>query len=346
MGYLRRGKLAELTLTSDPTNHTITWNLTEATDEQDEDEPFRPTYLMERVSHWLERNRSDEPHTYTKITEEVTGKAVYLRDATDRLVEEGYALRKDGPNDAKLVTSIKPFTEALDPGRPPSPTRPSPSQDGVPSYPSPRPTPTRGDGDGTETTDTGHPKNPLNPSPSLYDANDFPFWGGTRLPELTQRQRIITLLEHYTDVEAGLRDTKGTGEHIPLMCAAFNHPSYQQLGHQLRRLRLQHRHLYWHLDQAYLTNTRRRVLHCPRCQTNLPSWSTVSYHQHGRTIVAVVPRVIRIVHPNVHQTHVDAAIAWIDNHWRGVAFLPDELIPLAVWKLPKTNANAEKKTKP
>jgi hypothetical protein len=148
--------------------------------------------------------------------------------------------------------------------------------------------------------------------------------------ELTQRERITILLEHYTDVEAGMRDRKGTGDHIPLMCAAYNHPSYQQLIHQLKQLRQHHRHLYWHLQQTYLTGQHRRVLHCPRCSTTLPTWSHVSYHQHGRTIVAVVPRTIRVVHPRVHRAHVDTAIAWIDTHWHGTAFLPDELLPLAI----------------
>jgi hypothetical protein len=116
MGFLRRGKLAELDLTSDGETHEITWAFTAATDEDEED--FRPTNLMEKVSHWLERNRSSAPHSYKTIISEVRGRDQFIRVAIGCLVEEGYATQEDGPRESKLVTSVKPFTESLDVGPP------------------------------------------------------------------------------------------------------------------------------------------------------------------------------------------------------------------------------------
>jgi len=51
---------------------------------------------------------------------------------------------------------------------------------------------------------------------------------------LTRRERIVVLLDNYTDVEAGLRDRKGEDVlHLPLMCKAWNHPSYRELDRLL-----------------------------------------------------------------------------------------------------------------
>jgi hypothetical protein len=47
-----------------------------------------------------------------------------------------------------------------------------------------------------------------------------------------RRERIELLLTHYVNVVTGLRDK---GEHIPLMCAAWNSPGYQELERQLPR---------------------------------------------------------------------------------------------------------------
>ncbi|MDW8339734.1 MAG: hypothetical protein RMM28_11405, partial [Thermoleophilia bacterium] len=53
-GFLKRGKLADLELHSDPETHAIRWEL-RAAPEVDREHPFRPTVKMEQVSRWLEK---------------------------------------------------------------------------------------------------------------------------------------------------------------------------------------------------------------------------------------------------------------------------------------------------
>jgi len=148
-------------------------------------------------------------------------------------------------------------------------------------------------------------------------------------PTAGRRERIVVLLEHYVDVVEGLRDRLGSGEHIPLMCRAWRVPSegYPELDHQLGLMRSTAPTLYWHLAQTYFHSTRRRVLYCPRCRAVLPSWSSTNFHRHGHATVAVVPRVVRITSPNVQVRSVDDAVDWLERHWRGEVFVPDELLP-------------------
>lgn len=147
----------------------------------------------------------------------------------------------------------------------------------------------------------------------------------------TRRELIVVLLENYNDVEAGLRDVRGDGEHIPLMCRPWNQPrqGYPELDHQLGVMREQAPHLYWHLAETYFRATHRRVLQCPRCRGVMPSWSSANFHKHGHTNVAVVPRVIRVVRAGVRAPIVEDAITWLERNWRGDPFIPDELLPAA-----------------
>lgn len=142
-----------------------------------------------------------------------------------------------------------------------------------------------------------------------------------------RRERIVVLLENYNDVEAGLRDSRGDGEHMPLMCAAWNHPSYQELDRLLGVMREQRAHLYWNLSETYFRSTKRRVLQCPRCKGVVPTWfSGGHFHKHGNSNVAIVPKVVAVIHKNVRTGHVEQAIAWLDEQWHGEIFLPDELM--------------------
>jgi hypothetical protein len=68
---------------------------------------------------------------------------------------------------------------------------------------------------------------------------------------------------------------------------------------------------------TYFHAPRRRVNVCPRCKTVMPSWSSVNFHKHGHTNVAVVPRVVRIVDPSVREEQVEAAVGWLDAEWSG-----------------------------
>jgi len=146
---------------------------------------------------------------------------------------------------------------------------------------------------------------------------------------MTKTERIVMLLEWYVDVEAqGMRDGRSSdGEHLPLMSRAWNHPSYRELDRLLDLMRREQRHLYWHLSQTYLYSTKRRVLECPRCRSVVPSWYSGGYfHKHGNSNVAIVPKVVSVIHKDVRSNHVGRAIAWLEEQWIGEPFLPDELL--------------------
>jgi hypothetical protein len=68
---------------------------------------FRPTALMERISHYLEG--LPEPPSRNQIEKEVSGKAEGLRTAIDRLIYERFATQFDGPNRSKLVRLERAF---------------------------------------------------------------------------------------------------------------------------------------------------------------------------------------------------------------------------------------------
>jgi len=142
-----------------------------------------------------------------------------------------------------------------------------------------------------------------------------------------RRERIVVLLENYVDVVEGLRDRIGAGEHIPLMCRAWRVPrqGYPELDHQLGVMKVLAPTLYWHLAHTYFHSTRRRVLQCPRCSATMPTWHGKHFHKHGHSNVAVVPRVVRVVHPSVEIRSVDDAVDWLEQSWRGAVFVPDEL---------------------
>jgi hypothetical protein len=43
---------------------------------------------------------------------------------------------------------------------------------------------------------------------------------------------------------------------------------------------------------------------------------------------SLVPRVLRVVPLEVRAELVDEAIGWLDEHWHGDVFVPNELLPL------------------
>jgi len=153
-----------------------------------------------------------------------------------------------------------------------------------------------------------------------------------------RRERIVVLLENYTDVEAGLRDRKGDAEHLPLMCKAWNHQSYRELDRLLGAMKDEQHRLYWHLAEMYFRSLKRHVLVCPKCGV-LPTWGSKNFqniqvgephrihHKHGHSNVAVVPRVVRVVRAEVRTQSVEDAIDWLEANWRGSVFVPDELLP-------------------
>ena len=146
----------------------------------------------------------------------------------------------------------------------------------------------------------------------------------------SRRELIVVLLDNYVDVEAqGMRDQRGDGEHLPLMSRCWNHPSYRELDRLLGRMKDERTHLYWHLAETYFRATHRRVLQCPRCRGVMPAWSSVSFHKHGHSSVAVVPKVIRVVQVGVRVPVVEDGVTWLERNWQGEVFLPDELMAVA-----------------
>lgn len=145
----------------------------------------------------------------------------------------------------------------------------------------------------------------------------------------TKTQLITILLQHYEDVLNGLRDTKGTGEHIPLMCAAWNHPAYQQLEQHLRTLKHQQPVLYWHLAETHIRPAHRKVMQCPHCHRLHPAWNHPGHHTHGRRTIQLVPRIIRATRTDLDPNYCHQAIQWISQRWHGPVTLPEELAHLA-----------------
>lgn len=84
----------------------------DAPEQHDPDAPFRPTYLMERVSRVLET--SPGPMTSNAVCSSVKGKVTAVRQALSCLVSEGYVSTTDGPRRATLHHHVAEFREALD----------------------------------------------------------------------------------------------------------------------------------------------------------------------------------------------------------------------------------------
>lgn len=110
-GWLPRPSIGTLTLESDPDTLAVSWQIREAPTAED-GERFRPTALMERVSRYLEQ--LGHAASRKTITDDVPGKAQYLRAAVDILIAEGYAHEEPGARGAQLASSLKPYREALD----------------------------------------------------------------------------------------------------------------------------------------------------------------------------------------------------------------------------------------
>jgi len=59
----------------------------------------------------------------------------------------------------------------------------------------------------------------------------------------------------------------------------------------------------------------------------MPSWHSANFHKHGHTNVAVVPRVVRVLDPNVLDERVEEAVGWLEAEWKGEPYVPDDLLP-------------------
>ena len=88
-GYLRRGHILDMTVTSHPDTHQMRWTLTEANHTAPGD-TFRWTGYMEKISRLLET--APDPMSGAQITKAVEGKDERLLAALQTLVDEQFVV--------------------------------------------------------------------------------------------------------------------------------------------------------------------------------------------------------------------------------------------------------------
>lgn len=81
----------------------------DAPEQREPGSTFRPTVLMQRVSHFLATTAGAV--SQSQINAGVKGNDKAVRDAAAQLVEEGYATRSAGARGALLYTHVRPFFE-------------------------------------------------------------------------------------------------------------------------------------------------------------------------------------------------------------------------------------------
>lgn len=110
-GVLKRGRLADVHLESDPDTHQIGWDITAATAGGDDDQGhyFRPTGLMEKVSIYLEHQ--PEAVGRNAIADAIGGTKKYVLAAVNALVREGYVADLETAGRSKPVASARPYRE-------------------------------------------------------------------------------------------------------------------------------------------------------------------------------------------------------------------------------------------
>ncbi len=146
---------------------------------------------------------------------------------------------------------------------------------------------------------------------------------------MTRRERIAFLLDHFQDVRAGVRDRGSGGDHIPLMCRVWNHPSYQELERLLPLLGSDARPLHRAVVGMYVYPRFVRRAVCPKCGVVKAPHNVGEVHRHAhKKSASFVARMVRVPLYPVEAIELEGAVTWIDEHWRGGVFVPDELLPL------------------
>jgi hypothetical protein len=112
LGGLPYPYVGDLHLTSDPTSGRVTWTIKPSTETTAQPDRFRPTGYMERVSIYLEQQ--GEAVSKHAIEAHVKGKAEYVRQAIDCLLDEEYATSSPGLRNATLIEHARPYREASD----------------------------------------------------------------------------------------------------------------------------------------------------------------------------------------------------------------------------------------
>jgi hypothetical protein len=156
-GYLKRGTLAEMELSSHPETHAITCQLRPA-EEHEPGTPWMPTKVMQHISELLEKEA--EPISRTQTTSLAGGKKEVALKAIDHLVRLGYLTETSGPRSAKLLSHTRDFTVyewENQPVTPPVPTRSPP----VPELVHDDPFPTTRSVGGRERVDDSENSSPV-----------------------------------------------------------------------------------------------------------------------------------------------------------------------------------------
>ena len=150
-GYLPRPHACDLELASDPDTHAITWTFT--TTPKTEPGTWRPTALMEKVSRYLEAQTTPVPRGAIE-TAKLGKQTIYVRQALDALVADGYATETPGPRGARLYQTITLFTSSTSSDL----VSPRPDEDVTTSSTSSPPT---GDEDETRTSRRAQQHHPV-----------------------------------------------------------------------------------------------------------------------------------------------------------------------------------------
>jgi hypothetical protein len=108
IGFLEKPSPGVFVLDSDDETGHLSWRI-EADRAADED-TFRPTKLMERVSRHLEL--VGEPQSRNQIAKDVKGSTEWIRAAIDVLCAEEFAVEFSGERGARMVKHIRPYREA------------------------------------------------------------------------------------------------------------------------------------------------------------------------------------------------------------------------------------------
>jgi hypothetical protein len=112
-GFLKRGHLADMELSSDPITHSIAWAFTEPVVSTDDTGGFRNTIYMERISDKLSGEL--EPVSVNEVKRRVKGTGERVGDAIATLITEGYVTASEGPRGSRMLTLTRPYREVDDP---------------------------------------------------------------------------------------------------------------------------------------------------------------------------------------------------------------------------------------
>lgn len=112
-GFLKRGYLADLNLSSDPVTHNIAWSVSEAVMTTNEKGEKRPDIKMEQISNKL--SGREERLTVNEVKELVGGSGKHAGEAIAVLIEEGHLDAQPGPRGSKLLLLTRPYNRAEDP---------------------------------------------------------------------------------------------------------------------------------------------------------------------------------------------------------------------------------------